>query len=113
MYCSHFEFRRVFCRLWINQVYLKTNISVYDGQCLILSEVTSAMIKKQQALKRQGSFRQCQNAQLIFNSRKVKTEKAPVAHIVNSLTTTIDSKNGETVAVVLFGDGQEPSQEPL
>lgn len=97
MKCSRLEFTRGNYRLRINQV--------YDGQCLMLFQVAGAIIKTYQVLKYQSSLHHCQNALLIFNSRKVQMEKAQVTQVFNSLTTAIDTNNGETVAAVLFLSG--------
>ena len=70
------------------------------------------MIKKYQALKRQGSLGQYRKALRMFNSRKVKTLKVMKegedifvkAHIFKSFTLT--TNNGITrPAVVLFRNG--------
>ncbi|KAJ7392891.1 hypothetical protein OS493_010552 [Desmophyllum pertusum] len=75
-------------------------------------KVTRAMIKKYQALKRQGSLGKYRKALRMFNSRKVKTVKVfkegkdtfIKAHIFKSFTPT--TNNGITrPAVVLFRNG--------
>ena len=77
------------------------------------------MIKKYQALKRQGSLGQYRKALRMFNSRKVKTVKVMKegedifvkAHIFKSFTLT--SNNGITRPEVVLFSEWGPNEGPL